>query len=860
MEADIAKRPLNALDLRDKAVKIFASKRRVAALAVLVLLVLFLFRPGASRLKSRIITSLSAAVGRPVDLSSAHIRLLPRPGFDLENLVVYDDPSFGSEPMLRASAVTADLRLSSLLRGRLEVAKLDLTEPSLNLVHQASGAWNLESLLERSARTPMAPTAKTKSEPRPGFPYIEGSSGRINFKNGPEKIPDALTNADFALWQQSENAWGVRLKAQPFRSDMNLNDTGLLQVSGSWQRSANVSDTPLEFSIEWSRAQLGQVTKFFFGNDKGWRGDLRIDATVTGTPAALKISSTVLAGDFRRYDIPTQKSFGLAARCDAEYNAPEHEFPQILCIAPVGAGSITITGEARLSGDHPYAFDVAAENVPASALGALAKRAKQDIPEDLMLEGKLEGQLSLAAKTSSGGVSRVAGHGEIVGLRASSESEKVELGPVTIPIVVTTAWQGAARDRGKIRPYRGAHMEFGPFALERGRMGAATVRGWADRWGYGVNMVGDADVARTLRTARMFGLHALRTTADGSAQLDLRIGGPWAAENGIAGFAGPQLTGSAKLRNVHFGLRGTGEPVEISSAEIEISQDEVHLGKLNARAAGAVWKGSLEMPRGCGTPENCPLRFRLNADEFSLDDASAWANPKNRPWYRVLGTQPASTLARVWAFGHLTADRLVIRGASASKLSADISLKAGKLELSSVNAALLGGTHRGKWHADFSVEPPLCSGSGNLTGMSLANASRLMKDHWVEGTAAASYDVRGSCTLDSWKSLEGTLQVKVTDGSFPHMLFQDSDEILKIRKFTALAQLHGGTLEISDGKLDSPEGNYEVSGIATFEREIDFKMTPVPAGPGGGYTVTGTLAQPRVRAVSGTEQARLKSQ
>src|SRR5215471_2559447 len=136
---------------------------------------LFLVRPGASRLKSRIITSLSAAVGRPVDLGSVHVRLLPRPGFDLENLVVYDDPEFGAEPMLRASDVTADLRLMSLLRGRIEVARLDLTEPSLNLVHSETGRWNVETLLERASHTPLAPTGKAKSEPNPRFPYIECS-------------------------------------------------------------------------------------------------------------------------------------------------------------------------------------------------------------------------------------------------------------------------------------------------------------------------------------------------------------------------------------------------------------------------------------------------------------------------------------------------------------------------------------------------------------------------------------------------------------------------------------------------------------------------------------------------------------
>ncbi len=98
--------------------KLTTSKRRIAAAAALVVLVLFLLRPGASRLKSRIASSISSGVGRPVDIGSVHLRLLPRPGFDLENLVVYDDPAFGAEPMLRASEVTADLRLTSLVRGR----------------------------------------------------------------------------------------------------------------------------------------------------------------------------------------------------------------------------------------------------------------------------------------------------------------------------------------------------------------------------------------------------------------------------------------------------------------------------------------------------------------------------------------------------------------------------------------------------------------------------------------------------------------------------------------------------------------------------------------------------------------------
>ena len=102
------------------------------------------------------------------------------------------------------------------------------------------GHWNFSGLVERAAKIPVAPTSKAKSEPRPGFPYIEASHGRINFKLGQEKKAFALMDADFSLWQDSENTWSMRLKAQPMRTNSNLSDTGILRAEGSWQRSATL--------------------------------------------------------------------------------------------------------------------------------------------------------------------------------------------------------------------------------------------------------------------------------------------------------------------------------------------------------------------------------------------------------------------------------------------------------------------------------------------------------------------------------------------------------------------------------------------------------------------------------------------
>ncbi len=462
------------------AVKLLSSKRRVAIAAGVILLGLFLVRPGGARLKARIANSIGRAVARPVEIGSVHLRFLPQPGFDLDNLVIYEDAAFGAEPMLRAREVTAVVRLRSLVRGRLDIARLELTEPSLNLVRRADGRWNLEDLLERTERTPLAPTAKSRSEARPGFPYIEASSGRINFKAGQEKKPYALLNADFALWQESENMWGVRLKAEPLRTDMNLSDTGLLRMNGIWQRAGSLRETPLQFSLEWDRAPLGQLTKLVTGNDKGWRGEVRLDATLSGMPAAMHVTADTSIQDFHRYDISSSEGLRLAAHCDGRYSSVEAVMHEILCTAPVGDGMITLRGDAGLPGVHKVDLLLNAENVPASAAVQLARRAKKDLPADLISAGNVQGSFTVKEDGPSPRGPEFLGHGEITNLRLQSANTKVEFTPGTIPFVLSSGRSSAhAPEKGKPAHVLVAevlpapdelHIEYGPIP---GRVGAA---------------------------------------------------------------------------------------------------------------------------------------------------------------------------------------------------------------------------------------------------------------------------------------------------------------------------------------------------------------------------------------------------
>jgi len=186
--------------------------RRTLLIAVVLAVAALVLPPfiNVGRYKGRVIESISNAVGRPVTVDAIELRLLPQPGFYLGNVAVGDDPAYSAEPILHAEEVTAYLRLSSLWRGRLEIARLKLNYPSLNLAERPDASWNLESLLWKASRTPSAPTA-APAESRPRFPYIEATNGRINFKYGLEKSVFSFTEADFTLWSPAENQWLIIL-------------------------------------------------------------------------------------------------------------------------------------------------------------------------------------------------------------------------------------------------------------------------------------------------------------------------------------------------------------------------------------------------------------------------------------------------------------------------------------------------------------------------------------------------------------------------------------------------------------------------------------------------------------------------
>jgi AsmA protein len=419
------------IERTDEGVEIGRRRRRrrwVVVVCVVVAVLLLLLTPpllNVNRLKRRIATSISASLGRPVQLDGVTMHLLPVPGFTLQNFVVSEDPAFGSEPIIRANMVDVTLRPSSLWRRHVEFSSMTFETPSLNLVRNAAGVWNVQSLLMHAASVSTAPTAQRRAGPEPRFPYIEATGARVNLKLGEEKTAFSLTDADFALWLTSPQEWRVRAKGTPTRTDRNISDPGTVKLEGSLQRAATMAEVPVDLTASWSGAPMGEASKLVSGADAGWRGNLNVEATLLGKLGAAKLTTTIHMEDLRRADFVPLQAMEVATECRGTLDVTTTvvKDPDCGVTTPVADGAkgagrvVAVADSVDLSTLESEGLRVGMTGVPDAWLLDWARLFSQRIPVGEHPSGTVAGSV-LFASARKGEAARWDGefHGEIVGL------------------------------------------------------------------------------------------------------------------------------------------------------------------------------------------------------------------------------------------------------------------------------------------------------------------------------------------------------------------------------------------------------------------------------------------------------------
>jgi hypothetical protein len=833
------------------------SRRMMWGGGLVLVLALVLLPPfvNVNRYRGRVAGAIGRALGREVTVSNIELKLLPRPGVVLYNFVVADDPSYGAEPMLRADVVTVYLRLTSLWRGRLESGTLDLDNPSLNLVRRADGHWNLEELVERASQASSAPTAKRRPEARPRFPYVEASSGRINFKLGDVKKAFAFTDADFALWLESENLWGFRVEARPVRTDLSINDTGTLKLEGRFQRASNLRDTPIYLKLNLSDSPLGQLTKLLYGRDRGWRGDVRASAVLTGSPAALGITLDARVDDFRRYDIALGEALPLRTHCTGTYASMNDALFDVRCESPVGPGLLRARGDAQGWGAAGgYEWDIAGEHIPAERVAALARHAKKDLPGDLTATGEVQAVFSV--RKPPGGAPQWSGGGSTrsLALQAGVLKTPLELGEVEFAVPGNEPEAPGAKRKRSTHPApppitkAGFQLVVKPFAMPLGAPSPATGSGEIDADSYSLHLSGGAELGRLLNVAQAFGIGTPGIGLAGIAQVDVGTMGSW------MGFASPAPSGKMQIRTATAELQGVSEPLLIDSASVQLADQLAKVTSFSAAfKQGTQVIGSASFPVHCTVPENCVLQFDVHSGDASLARLSQLLNPafRRQPWYRLLsmGKRNEDALMKLRASGHFSVAHFALGSLTASNVNGSLELSSGKLRIHELRADLLGGHQDGSWLADFTVSPPRFMGNGVIDKLSMTQLALLMHDNWAAGPVDAEYSLTLSgLSADRLRSsAAGTADFTWSGGSLRHVSLDSRGIPIVFSKFSGKVSLRDGTFALSDCKLQTNGASYSVKGTASYGRNLAVQLE---RSGGQSYAISGTLDKPHVESVT----------
>ncbi len=814
-----------------------ARKRLLVAAAIVIVLLLAFFVPplfSLAHYKTRIAELMSRALGRPVRISAVEARLLPRPGFEIDDLTVEEDPSFGAEPILHANTVDASLRLLSLWRGKLEISRISLDEASFNLVRTEQGRWNVDALF-RSATGTVAQHGGSSTGRNP-FPTIVATNSRVNFKRGIEKLPYSLTNADLSLSSIRDGGWEIGFKGQPVRTDLILNpaDTGELEVNATIHDAPELRQMPLKLQAEWKKAQLGQLTKLLLGADAGWRGDLTGDLTIQGTAGDATVQSRLKATNVHRMELATLAPLDFDANCSFNYHASALRIEKIECDSPLGNGQLRLTGQVhQQTGDEQGTPEtqlaVELKSLPAEAGLDILRTLRAGVLPGIEANGTVNGQLKYSPKPEAPATGK-----NIRAAKAHTSSPEPLTGSLTIDGLELTG--GALKEPmkfGKIELHPVASAPNAPQALEAkvpfsvGAPAPLQADVHLERTAYRIHLYGPAATEKARNLVIALGLEderKLPVIQGGTLNADLELNGPW-----IAGFAtdADHFSGTATLRNATFSTPLLLSPVEIASAILRFDAKGFAWDDVNFTYGPLTGSATAEFPT-CIEPclKSSPAQFTLSFEH--LDAAAAEAaflggdkkqtliaklleklkpNPQ-QPWPELEGSIQAASMSIEKV--NFTAPHMKLR------------LKGTHATIESLDAQLLGGTAHLTGTYDYENGKPVYSLDFQLNALKPAEVGSLFGQSWGGASASAS----GKLTLGGYtgdeltSSATGTLHFDWKHGSISAPASQIPAVMAKnfahFDAWSGEAQISGGSLRLGENQLESNSAMHSVNATITL--------------------------------------------
>jgi len=816
-------------------------------------------------LKRRLTSRLSAAFGREVEVGSYEFSIWAGPTLEAHAVTVAEDPRFGEEYFLRAEALTARIQWRSLLSGHLELGTLSLSRPSLNLVRNSYGDWNLAEWLPRPSNVPATGPASIPTGPRqvlrsPAFlrlRRIEVEDGRVNFKRGDEKLPFAFSGIRGTLETESPGRWHIDLIATPSRAAAIVQQPGTLHLVGHVGGTSSRL-RPAELQLNWSQASITDVLRMLQGHDYGVRGSLDLSVSARTEGDSWLMEGNANLAQLHRWDLTLRAdnpAASISAKAKLDSDGSRLEFTDARIEGP--HSSAQILGALDWAQPGPASrteLRVVSTGIGLSDVLAWARAFHPNISDNIALDGfaKLELNLGDWPPRIEAGTFDLP-RAELIGSRLRAP---VRAGPIAVR-------------------YDAKGFTLAPVAVTFGTLASSfRVDGVAkpDASDFSAHIQGSAPQARdVISAASQLGWNLARgwDTA-GPVRCDLHWQGtrrPWHSE--FAGIVewGTAFTG-ASLHAQFLNL-----PVEQIRGRAELKPAATHVTLTSAQAFGARWSGTLDHDLAHG------WQFALAADELSASNLDQWLNPRWRQSFldRMLpflnSRAPVNASPKgVRARGRLAVDEFTVAPLVVKRLRGDLSLDGRHWEFSNVEGQFQGGQVAGSLDAELEAVPNY-ELAVDLSGVDLhslvAQFPSLANAFAGSASAKVSFDARGANRSDLLASLECRGTARVGGASIKGISLPESAPAASTEPETTVFHSASAAFTCGDGKvrfqnllLRGVSSDWDGVGSVDYSRNLDFRLrlvsggseapriakTAVPADDE--YRIVGTLRSPQIQKIA----------
>jgi AsmA protein len=363
---------------------------KIAAMIVAILLAVVIALPflfDADYFRPALETRLSAVLGRPVTVGNLSLALFSG-GVQASELMIAEDPRFGSEPFLRAASLDAGVDLYELIfNRRLSIKKFVITQPRIRLLQAPDGDWNFSTLggkpeAVEAAATPAKAELPDSAPLDLAIDLIQLSDGHLllaETASGGNKRE--LENVDIEIREFSPTVkFPVSLKADVVGG-------GKVSIDGQAGPIPPAESAATPFDAHLVIEQLNLQKSGFADPRSGTDGILSADANANSDGNRISVKGTASVRDLKiaKNGSPAKKP--LEAEFALNHNRSTQKGVIERFPVRIGGAQVMLTGTYDLSGASTVIDTrVKGDNVPLTDLAAILPALDVALPSGATIE------------------------------------------------------------------------------------------------------------------------------------------------------------------------------------------------------------------------------------------------------------------------------------------------------------------------------------------------------------------------------------------------------------------------------------------------------------------------------------------